>query len=317
MSLSGTEPLHLSSDLAIDRTRRLQGSIPWLLLTPALVLLTLVGFWPLLYSLWISFQGYAPTNPDRYQGFVGLDNYTTALTSAQLWSSTAKTIIFTVISTLISAGFGLGLAFLFRMELPGFKLLRVILLIPMLVTPIAVGIMWRVMFLPQGGILNYLLNSVGLPSLQWTGTPEGALASLILMDVWQWTPFMFLILYASLQALPRSPFEAAQIDGATQLQIFFHIYLPLLKPMLLLAVLLRGIDASRTYDQIYIATRGGPNFATDTLPIYLQRVTFRFFEIGYGAAVSWIFLFMLLAAVIVFIRYTGFLRDMLNREEGR
>lgn len=297
--------------------RRWGISTPWLLLAPALITMTLVGFWPLVYSLWISLTGFMPTNPDSFQGFIGLDNYVAALSSGQFWNSVWLTVLFTVLSTGCALLLGLGLAILFNMDLPGFRLLRVMILIPMLITPIAIGIMWRVMFIPNGGLLNYLLGMVGIPPMSWTGSADSALLSLVLMDVWQWTPFMFLILYASIKALPASPFEAAQIDGANRGQVFRLVFLPLMRPMVLLAVLLRGIDAARTYDQIYVATRGGPNMATETLPIYLQRVSFRFFEIGYGAAVSWLFLLLLLGGVILFIRYSGFLKDMHAREGGR
>lgn len=289
----------------------------WLLLAPTLIVLTLVGFWPLLYSLWISLTGYRPTNPTVHQGWVGLDNYLRVLTEGQFWNAIWTTVIFTTCSVVLSLLLGLALALLFSRPLPGFALIRMIVLVPMLITPIAVGITWRIMFIPDSGVLNFLLRSVGLPDQSWTGSQGQALPSLILMDVWQWTPFMFLILYAGVKSLPASSFEAARMDGATRLQIFWNVTVPLLRPVILLAVLLRGIDAVRTYDQIYMTTRGGPNFSTETVSIYIQRINFRFFEVGYGSAVSWTFLILLMIAVVVFIRYTGFLRDMQMREADR
>ncbi|MGD9536359.1 MAG: carbohydrate ABC transporter permease [Alphaproteobacteria bacterium] len=302
---------------AMSRGERRHKTAAWLLLSPTMIVLTLVGFWPLVYSLWISLTGYRPTNPNVHQGWVGLDNYGATLSSGQFWNAIWITVIFTGFSVVLSLLLGLGLAFLFNRRLPGFAALRIVVLIPMLITPIAVGITWRIMFIPDSGVLNYLLRSVGLPDLHWTGSEGQALPSLILMDVWQWTPFMFLIIYAGLKALPASPFEAARMDGATRWQIFWNVTLPLLRPVILLAVLLRGIDAVRTYDQIYMTTRGGPNFATETASIYIQRINFRFFEVGYGAAVSWTFLILLMAAVVLFIRYSGFLRDLRMREDGR
>ena len=285
------------------------GMMPWLLLAPTLIVLTLVGIYPLLYSLWVSTTGYRPTNPDFYQGFVFLDNYGEALTDYQFWHSLLVTAVFSAGSVTISLILGFGLALLFNLDLPGFTLIRTLILIPMLLTPIAVGILWRVMFLPDVGILNYILTGLGFSALEWTGSTNGALASVLLVDVWEWTPFMFLILFAGVRALPRSPFEAAKIDGANFLQTLTRITIPLLKPVIFIAVLLRGIDAVRTYDQIFILTRGGPRLTTDLISIYVQRVNFKFFQIGYGAAVSWLLVIMILVIVLLFIRFTGMTRQ--------
>ena len=184
----------------------------------------------------------------------------------------------------------------------------------MLVTPIAVGITWRIMFNPDLGVINYLLGSIGIPAQGWLASMNQSLLSVIIVDVWQWTPFMFLILFAGVRSLPRSPFESAAIDGASRLQAFFLVTLPMLRPVIVLAVLLRAVDSVRTFDQIFMMTRGGPNLTTDLVSLYLQRVNFKFFDIGYGAALSWLFLILLMIAVIAFIRYTGFLRSAAERE---
>lgn len=284
--------------------------IPWILLAPTMTVLTVVGIYPLLYSLYISTTGFQPTNPEAEQGFLFLDNYISALSNGDFWHAIAVTVVFTVTSVAVSLVLGVLLALLFDIDLPGFSVARTLLLIPMLITPVAVGLTWRIMMIPDLGVLNYLLQAAGLPPFEWAGSIDTALVSMVLMDVWQWTPFMFLIIFAGVRALPKSPFEAAQIDGASRWTVFWRVTLPLLKPVIVIAVLLRTIDAFRTYDTIFTITRGGPDFATDLASLYVQRVNFKFFQLGYGAAVSWLILLMILAIVIVLIRYTGFLRGM-------
>lgn len=289
---------------------------PWLLLAPTLIIMNVVGVYPLLHSLYISFTGTKPTNPNAFQGFVGLKNYGEVVTDGQFWHAVLVTGGFTALSVMLSLVLAVLMAILFNRPLPGFVLMRSIILIPMLITPIAVGLIWRIMMMPELGVLNYLFGLVGLGPFQWGSSRATALASVVLVDVWQWTPFMFIIIFAGLKSLPRSPFESAQIDGASTMQTFWQVTVPMLKPVIVIAVLLRLIDAMRTYDTIYIITRGGPDFATDVVSIYLQRVNFRFFDLGYGSALSWVTMLLILAVVLIFVNFTGFLR-IVNEKESR
>lgn len=289
---------------------------PWVLLAPTLVIMNVVGIYPLLQSLYISLTGAKPTNPNSYQGFVGLKNYAEIVTDGQFWHAVVVTGGFTAISVTASLVLAVLMAILFNRPLPGFVLMRSLILIPMLVTPIAVGLIWRIMMMPELGVLNYLLGFVGLGPFQWGSSRGSALVSVVLVDVWQWTPFMFIIIFAGLKSLPRSPFESAQIDGANGWQTFWQVTVPMLKPVIVISVLLRLIDAIRTYDTIYIITRGGPDFATDVVSIYLQRVNFRFFDLGYGSALSWVTMFLILAVVLIFVNLSGFLR-IINEKEAR
>lgn len=289
---------------------------PWILLAPTLIIMNVVGIYPLLHSLYISFTGAKPTNPQAYQGWVGLSNYGKALGDGQFWHAVMVTGAFTVASVLTSLVLAVLMAILFNRRLPGFVLMRSLILIPMLITPIAVGLIWRIMMMPELGVINYLLGFIGLGPYEWGSSRSTALWSVILVDVWQWTPFMFIIIFAGLKSLPRSPFESAQIDGASAFQTFWQVTVPMLKPVIVIAVLLRMIDAIRTYDTIYIITRGGPDFATDVISIYLQRVNFRFFDLGYGSALSWITMLLILAVVLIFVNLTGFLR-LVNEKESR
>ena len=300
---------------ATDRAQRAgEGRIGLLLLAPTMVIMTVVGIFPLIHSLYISLTGYRPTNPDKFQGFVGLENYTTALSDPQFLYSLFLSLAFTALSVGTSLVLAVLLALLFNQRLPGFTLLRTVIIIPMLITPIAVGITWRIMMMPDLGVLNYLLSLLGIPPMAWASAKSSALASVLLVDIWQWTPFMFLIIFAGISALPKSPFEAAAIDGASPAQTFFSVTLPMLKPVIVIAALLRIVDAMRTYDTVYIITRGGPDFATDLPSIFLQRVNFRFFSLGYGAATSWLILIAILIVVLVFVHFTGFLKLVAEKE---
>jgi multiple sugar transport system permease protein len=280
-----------------------------LMMAPALVFMTVVGFFPFIHSLYLSLQEYNLAGGFTWR-FVGLANYARAINDGQFWNSMMLTGLFTLASVVVSLALAIGLALVFNKDLPGFTLLRTIVLVPMLVTPIAVGIIWRIMMTPSQGLLNYLFTSIGLPPLAWANSTDTALLSILLVDVWEWTPFVFIIIFAGLRALPRSPFEAAAIDGAPPSMVFFHITLPMLKPVIVIAVLLRLIDAMRTYDTVYLLTRGGPNLSTDLASVYLQRINFQFFDLGYGAALSWVFVLLLSIVVGLYVHFSGFLKTM-------
>jgi multiple sugar transport system permease protein len=302
---------------SLDKARRAgEGRTGLVLLAPTMVIMTVVGIFPLLHSLYISLTGHRPVDPDKFQGFVGLSNYGQALTDGQFLWSLALALLFTCLSVGVSLVLAVLLSLLFNQRLPGFTLLRTIIIIPMLITPIAVGITWRIMMMPDLGVLNHILGLVGIPPLTWASSKASALVSVLLVDVWQWTPFMFLIIFAGISALPKSPFEAAAIDGANPAQTFFSITLPMLKPVIVIAALLRIVDAVRTYDTVYIITRGGPDLATDLPSIFLQRVNFRFFNLGYGAATSWLVLIFILLIVLAFVHFTGFMK-LVNEKENR
>lgn len=287
---------------------------PWILLAPTLIIMNVVGVYPLLHSLYVSFTGLRPTNPTQPQGWVGLDNYARALTDGQFWHAVATTGIFTAASVCLSLVLAIAMAVLFNRRLPGFVVMRSLIMIPMLITPVAVGLTWRIMMMPELGVLNYLLGFVGIDPLLWASSRRTAMISMILVDVWQWTPFMFIIIFAGLKSLPQSPFESAAIDGAGPVTTFVQVTLPMLKPVIVIATLLRLLDAIRTYDTVYILTRGGPDFATDLISIYLQRVNFRFFDLGYGAAASWLILILVLIVVLLYVHLTGFLKSVHEKE---
>jgi len=301
----------LSGQVSGPRKRR--DWTPTVLLAPAVLYMTVVGFYPLVYSIYISLTDYNPAQ-GQLGAFIGWDNYANAISDAQLWHSLILMALFTCLGVSLSLFLAILLALLFNKQLPGFLLLRTIVLIPMLVTPIAVGIIWRIMMNPGHGLLNFLLGFLGIDPQPWFGSRSAAFASVLLVDVWEWTPFLFIIILAGLRGLPTSPFEAAAIDGASSLRIFFNITLPMLRPVIIIAALLRIIDAARTYDTVFIITRGGPDFATDLASVYLQRVNFQFFNLGYGSALSWIMLLAILIVVLFFVKWSGFLGIVSEKE---
>jgi multiple sugar transport system permease protein len=268
---------------------------------PALLFLLAVSIAPLLYSLVVSFLRYNLMNPDR-RGFIGLRNFRLLLESPDFWNSLFVTLKFVAIAVSVELLLGLGLALVLSRELPGMGLFRSLILVPLALAPVVVGLLWRFMLGTEYGILNFLISAIGFSRTDFLSNTTLALPVIALVDVWQWTPFMFLILLAAIQALPHDPYEAAAIDGASTWETIVHITLPQLKYPILVALLLRTIDAFRVYDLIFMMTRGGPVNATDTLSWSVYNVGFRTFNMGYAAALSWIMLIIVTIVVTIFIR---------------
>lgn len=270
--------------------------LPYLLLAPAVAILLLLSVYPLVYAVIVSLQSTS--------GEWTLGNFTRLLEDRFFRVSLMQTLI-------IAAGalggefvIGLSLALLLDSQIRARNLIRVMLLIPMMLPPVVAAVTWRLIFNPNFGLINGMLAGWGVDTsrLTWLGSPSLALLSVILVDVWEWTPFMFLILLAGLQAIPREPYEAAMIDGATSWQTFRHITLPLLKPAILVALLLRTMDLLRIFDQIFILTQGGPGFATETVSLYIYKTAFRFFDFGYASAMSFVLLVMVNLIGVGYIR---------------
>jgi multiple sugar transport system permease protein len=281
--------------------------IPWLFMAPALALIAVVTVYPMIYSMIISFQDVRLARINQAE-FVGLDNYIRLLGDTAFHRSLFLSISYVIGSVLGSLILGLGLALLFDRELHGMVLWRSLLIVPMVVTPVSIGLTWRMMYSDQTGIINFALGQLGLPRPLWIESPDTALVSVILVDIWEWTPFMLLILLAGLRSLPLSPFESARVDGASAWQRFIYLTLPMLWPVIAVAVLLRAIDALRIFDQIFIMTRGGPAQATDLFSLFLYRTGFKHAYISYAAALSWVLLILTTLLLVYFVRVTGVFR---------
>ncbi len=264
--------------------------MPWVM--PAVLILLALSIYPLIFSVKVALTG-------SHGEFTGA-NFTRLAHDTVLAAAAAQTLIFTLAALIVEFVLGLTLAVLIDSLTRAKSFFRAGLLIPMLLPPVVAAVAWRLIFNPQFGVLNGSLRELGLNTsgLLWTGGNHSALPSVILVDVWEWTPFLFLLLSAGLQAIPQEPLEAARIDGANSWQIFRDVTLPLLKPVIVLALLLRGMDLVRIFDQIFILTQGGPGTATETVSLYIYRTAFRFSNFGYAAAMS----FVLLAVTIVFSR---------------
>jgi len=262
------------------------------------VLLTL-SIYPLIYSVTISLQR------DTASGTVwGLGNFTRLFTDNFFWTAMAHTFVYAVAALTCEFLLGLGLALLLNAQIRGRGFFRASLLVPMMLPPVVVGVVWRLMLNPDFGAINGTLKWFGISteSLTWTASPRLAMLSVIAVDVWQWTPFVFLVLLAGLQAIPQEPYEAAMIDGSSRWQTFRHVTLPLLKPAILIVLLLRTMDLLRVFDQIFILTEGGPGFATETISLYIYRTAFRFFDFGYAAAMSFVLLALTNIISAIYIR---------------
>src|SRR6185369_6609008 len=261
--------------------------LPLLFITPAVAVLLALSIYPLIYSVTISLQR------DTSSGAVwGLGNFTRLFTDNFFWTAMAHTFVYAVAALTCEFLLGLGLALLLNAQIRGRGFFRASLLVPMMLPPVVVGVVWRLMLNPDFGAINGTLKWFGVSteSLTWTASPRLAMLSVIAVDVWQWMPFVFLVLLAGLQAIPQEPYEAALIDGSSRWQTFRYVTLPLLKPAILIALLLRTMDLLRVFDQIFIVTEGGPGFATETISLYIYRTAFRFFDFGYAAAMSFVLL---------------------------
>ena len=283
--------------------RWVEENLRYLMIAPALVVLIGLTLFPTIYMFTVSLQQFNPADPSASE-FIGLDNFIRLLSDDKFHNAFVNTLFFTSVAVSIEFCLGLGFALLVDKYIRGMDFFKTLILIPMMLPPIAVAITWRLMYQPLYGVLNDILVRIGLDPLLWTATVSTAMFSIILVDIWEWTPFIFLMMLAGLSGLPDEPYEAAELDGASAWQVFRDLTWPFLRPVVTIAVLLRVMDAWRLFDQVYILTRGGPAGSTETLSYYIYKVAFRFFDIGYAAAIS---LFVLLLTILF---ATWFIRRM-------
>ncbi len=264
-----------------------------LLVAPAMIVLLFFGLFPLFYAINMAFHKVDMNSVSGVGAFVGMANFRYALNNQDFWASSGRTLFFAVVSVSIQMLLGISLAFLIN-SLKWWKgTLRSLFLLPLASAPAAVGMIWRYLYDADFGVYNAALAAAGLPKVDWLGNPNVALISIIIFDVWQWTPFVMLIALAGLQSLPKEPFEAAALDGASTLMVLRKLTFPLLSPVLTLVFILRSIDAARLYDPIATTTRGGPGSATETVTYYLYRVGLKYFRLDQASAMALIILFVI------------------------
>jgi len=274
----------------------------WLLL-PTFFITLAVAIVPLLYSIYLSFHRWIMTRPDLPISFVGLDNWIYIFKDPIFWGSVGRTLTFTVCAVGIEFMLGLVIAMLLNRDFYGRRVILPLLILPVMVSPIAVGLMWRYMYNGEFGLIAWVLKSLHFKTFSLLSNSSTAMPAILLTDIWHWTPFMFLLLYAGLQSLPRAPFEAAKVDGATKGQVFKWVTLPLLKRVIMVAILLRTIDAFKIMDEIFIMTSGGPGAATETLSILIYRQSFRYFNMGKGAVLAIVSFVVILFMCNYFIKF--------------
>lgn len=279
------------------------GLTPYIFLGPALIVLAVALLYPIGYMIYASFLDWNPSQRIGEADWVGLRNYIFLLHDEAFHESLWVTLKFAFIVVVLEMAVGVGLALFLDRNIRGMSLLRTIFILPMMIAPIVVGLMWRYMYHPSVGIFNQTLKSWGFESIPWLSDSNWALVSIIIADIWQWTPFIFILALAALQSLPRSALEAARIDGATGWQQIIHIKLPLMLPVLIVTCLLRLIDAFKVLEVILVMTNGGPGLSTEILSLRVARTAQEFRELGVAAAMSNYLLIMLLVLTVIMFVY--------------
>ena len=276
-----------------------ESAFPWLL--PSVLLLVVFGVYPLLYSLWLTFQ--ARSRVTRQFEFIGFKQWAQALGDERTWDSLQVTVTYTLVCLAIQLVLGMAIALLLDTDRRGYGVLRSLMTLPLVVPPAVTGLMFLLMQDAQFGVLTYYLVQLGIldPSQPILANPNTALLGVMMADVWQWTPFMVLIFLAGLRALPKEPFEAAAIDGASAIQAFRHLTLPMLSRVIAVAVLIRSIDLFRVYDYIYVMTSGGPGTVTETLSFYAGRL-FTLANFPFAATLSLMIVIILNVLAMTFIK---------------
>lgn len=275
---------------------------PYMFVAPAAAVMVLALFYPILYMVWGSFRDWDPSQSLSETDFVGLANYIKLLGDAAFHESFWVTLVFAFTVVSVEMVLGVGLALLLDRNIRGMSVLRTLFILPMMIAPVVVGLVWRYMFHQTYGTFNRFLESIGLPKVDWLG--QNPLLSVIIADVWQWTPFIFILSLAALQSLPRSALEAARIDGATSLQQIWFIKLPLMMPVLIVTMLLRLIDAFKVLEVILVLTGGGPGLSTEILALRIARTAREFRELGEAAAMSNYLLMLLMLLTLGMFAFT-------------
>lgn len=273
-----------------------------LLLLPTILILLFIGIFPLLFAVYTSFHTYYLNRPDLGQPFVGFNNYLTTFANPFFWKTLGTTGKFMLLTLPAEFLLGILVAVIMSKNILGGQVIRVLLITPLTVTPVVIGLIWRLMYNPQFGVINFFLGSFGILPIDWLGSAQVPLYSVAIVDIWQWMPFIMLICLANILAIPTEYFEAAVIDGASKWAIFRYITLPFLAPGLVAVLIIRTADVIRTFDMVYIITRGGPGTTTELVSLYVYRLGFKIFDLGHACAISILLLFATIVISQVYLR---------------
>ncbi|MDE2949525.1 MAG: sugar ABC transporter permease [Chloroflexota bacterium] len=266
--------------------------LPWLVLfvIPAFVIVVAVQFYPLAYSAFLSVQDWVLTESQVPKGFVGLDNFAKELSDEIFRRSVRNSVLITAGALVLEMFLGVCLAYLTMGSSWRMRSIRTLLILPMVIAPVAAGTLWRILLNSRAGLVNHLLSYIGIKGPEWLASPDWAIVSVILLDTWQWTPFVLLVVGAAIASIPDDLLEVAAIDGASRWKTFLYVELPLLMPLLLLTLVFRMLESLLSLDSIYSLTNGGPGFSTYTLTYYIYTLGLRSFDFGGAAASSWLFM---------------------------
>jgi multiple sugar transport system permease protein len=286
----------------LPQWQRREKLVALLLLGPAVLYLLAMSIYPTIYSLWIAFHNYSLYRRDLVS-FSGIDNFTDLLDSDVFKQSFTVTLVFAAAAVVIELVLGFAIAVLLDRKMRGANALRTLLIIPVLISPVAMGLTFRYIFAPTYGLLTYLLGMVHIPSPDWTVSVTWALPVVIFADVWQWTPFVALILLSGMQSVSTEVTEAAELDGLSEWQKLWRIVLPLIRPVLLVVVLIRLIDSIRMFDLVFVMTRGGPGSTTEVLSLFSYVTGFASGDMGSASAIAWVTVILVNVLVAIFLRF--------------
>ncbi len=266
---------------------------------PALVLIGIIVMFPIVYNLFMSMNTWYVASGKGLE-WVGIKNYLNLLSDKRFLNSLIVTFLFSLGALVFEVVLGTSLALFLNREFRGKNLVKLIFLFPIAATPVAVSLIWGMMYNYDLGIINIMLQNIGLKPLLWLASPKLVIPALIITDTWQWTPLILLIVLANLESLPTDPFESAKVDGANIMQVIFHITIPMIRPAIVVAAMIRSIDAIKTFDMIYVMTQGGPDIASENLNLYIFQTGFSYFRMGTASALA-IVLFAIVLAFNVFL----------------
>ena len=271
----------------------------YFMLAPALGFLGVTTAVTLGYLLWTSMQRKLLGR----DSFVLLGNYASVLQDDAFWSALLRSLLYVGFAVGVELVLGMALALLLRKQMRGVGLVRSLIIVPMMIPPVVAGLIWKILYDPSFGILNYTLSVVGVTGPAWVANASTALPSLIIVDIWQWTPFVVLVLLAGLSSLPEEPVEAARVDGASSFQVFRFVTLPGLRRIINVLILFRAVDAFKSFDTIFTLTQGGPGRATETAVYDTYLTAFRYYEVGKAASIAVLLLLLTILAANVWVRF--------------
>jgi len=278
-------------------------------LLPTVAVLAAISIYPTVYLICTSLTSRSMASATALAEFIGGHNYLDLLTDPYTFNALKVSGVFTLLTVGISFAIGMGVAYLLSQDfMQRYRFIRIFFIVPMVMAPVVIGLTWRIMLWPDFGIINYLLGIVGFPQKGWLAEANTALYTVIFIDIWEWTPFVILVLLAGFQSLPKDPIEAAYVDGATSWQVFRHVSLPLLKPIILVVLLLRLIQAFQWADTIVVMTNGGPGILTQTVSFYTYQLAFVSFDVGRASAMAVIIL------IVTILLSTALVKSLRRKE---